>query len=382
MTVKEILQALVAIPVLGGQSNIPIAEWIEDYLKNYGIEYHLVKDETGEKRSIHCRIGPAVDGGVILSGHTDVVPVEGQDWHSDPFQLIEKDGKLYGRGSCDMKGFIACCLAALPNMLAAPLKKPIYFAFSYDEEVGCLAGHALAASIRETYEERPRFAIIGEPTSMKVVNGQKGMGSYETIIYSRGRHSSKIRTEASAIHEAAKLVLWLENKMEEIANATQDQRFDPPHSTMHVGLFKGGIAHNVIADKCRLLWDIRTLPSDDAAKIVAEFETFCKNRSQIMQARVPEFNIESKPIFPLVLPLDTADDADIINFVHKITGKNPIDAVSFASEAGQFAAEGFEAILCGPGSINQAHTANEFIEIEQLALGMEFMEKLINLLME
>ncbi len=378
LTAQEILAKLIAFPVLGGQSNSKIADWIENYLIEHGIFFHNVYNAERTKRCIHCRIGPSVDNGVVLSGHTDVVPVEGQDWHTDPFEMIEKEGKLYGRGTCDMKGFIACCLACLPEMIAADLKKPIYFAFSYDEEIGCWSGHALAKDIMDTYSEKPRFAIIGEPSEMEVVTGQKGMGTLETTLTSRGAHSSKIYTEASTIFEAAKLVGWLENKMEElIVNGEKDTRFTPPHTTLHVGKFNGGIAHNIVADKCTIVWDLRTLPKDDSTAIVNEFKAYCAKRAAIMRKKVPEFNITNKEWFPLVVPLDTPDDAPVVKFVQQLTDSMIINAVSFASEAGQFAAEGFEAVICGPGSIEQAHRANEFIEVEQLEKGVLFVQKLI-----
>ncbi len=375
---QEILAKLIAFPVLGGQSNDSIADWIENYLTEYDIPFHNVYNAERTKRCIHCRIGPAVDNGVVLSGHTDVVPVEGQDWQTDPFKMVEKAGKLYGRGTCDMKGFIACCLACLPEMMAADLKKPIYFAFSYDEEIGCWSGHALAKSIMDTYEETPRFAIIGEPSEMEVITGQKGMGTLEVVLASRGAHSSKIYTEASTIYEAAKLVNWLENKMEElILNGEKDTRFTPPHSTLHVGKFHGGIAHNIVADKCTIVWDLRTLPKDNAIAIMGEFKDYCAERVAIMRKKVPEFNITSKEWFPFVVPLDTPDDAPVVKFVQQLTDSTIINAVSYASEAGQFAAEGFEAVICGPGSIEQAHRANEFIEMEQLEKGVLFVQKLI-----
>lgn len=378
---QEILAKLIAFPILGGQSNNSIADWIENYLSEYGIPFHNVFNEEGNKRSIHCRIGPAVDNGVVLSGHTDVVPVAGQDWHSDPFEIIEKGGKLYGRGTCDMKGFIACCLACLPEMIAADLKKPIYFAFSYDEEIGCWAGHDLAKAIITTYTEKPRFAIIGEPSEMEVITGQKGMGTLETTLTSRGAHSSKIYTEASTIYEAAKLVGWLENKMEELIvnGGEKDARFTPPHSTLHVGKFNGGIAHNIVADNCTIVWDLRTLPKDDATAIIEEFKEYCAERIAIMRKKVPEFNITNKEWFPFVVPLDTKEDAPVVKFVQQLTDSTIINAVSYASEAGQFAAEGFEVVICGPGSIEQAHRANEFIEIEQMEKGVLFMEKLIEI---
>lgn len=375
---QKILGQLISFPVLGGESNSSIAQWIENYLTEHSVKFYNVPNEEGNKRSIHCRIGPAVDGGVILSGHTDVVPVEGQDWHSNPFEMIEKGGKLYGRGSCDMKGFIACCLAALPKMVAADLKKPIYFAFSYDEEVGCWAGPALAKSIVDTYEEKPRFAIIGEPTNMQTVTAEKGMGSYQTTVYSRPAHSSQIRSEVSAITVAAKLTIWLENKMEALIKSGQvDERFNPPHTTMQVGIFNGGTAHNIVAEKCNFTWDLRSIPSDSIPLIYAEFEAKCQELIAEAKLKVPTFEIHTQSKFPPIDSLDTPTDAAVVTFVNQINDEITTNAVSYASEAGQFAAEGFETVLCGPGSIEQAHRADEFIEISQLELGVQFIERLI-----
>ncbi|MEZ4984562.1 MAG: M20/M25/M40 family metallo-hydrolase [Saprospiraceae bacterium] len=228
MTAKEILSQLVSFPVLGGESNLTIISWIGDYLQSFGVDYQLVPNPEGTKASLHARIGPAVDGGIILSGHTDVVPVEGQDWHTDPFQLIEKDGKLYARGSCDMKGFLACVLAVVPQMVKTTLTTPIYLAFSYDEEVGCVAAPELITAIKAYYSERPRYAIIGEPSELQPVVGQKGICVYKTTVWGSAGHSSRIRTEVSAIHEAARLVGWLEQKMNNlVATGHVDDRFSP-----------------------------------------------------------------------------------------------------------------------------------------------------------
>jgi len=209
MTVDNILAKLVSFPVLGGESNLSIIHWIKEYIESYDVEVNLLPNEEGDKASLFCRIGPEIDGGVILSGHTDVVPVEGQEWDTDPFVLTDiGDGKLYARGSCDMKGFIACCLAALPQMVAAKLEKPIYFAFSYDEEVGCLAGPALARGIKAHYKELPKYAIIGEPSLMEPIVGQKGIYILETYINGSAGHSSRIKQEVSAIHEATRGGWW------------------------------------------------------------------------------------------------------------------------------------------------------------------------------
>lgn len=379
MTTEQILEKLVSFPVLGGESNLNIIHWIKEYIESHGIASYLLFNEEGNKASLHCRIGPAVDDGVILSGHTDVVPVEGQEWHTDPFVLIDKgDGKLYGRGSCDMKGFIACCLAVLPEMVKADLKKPIYFAFSYDEEIGCLAGPELARAFNEFYTEKPKYAIIGEPSMMEPIVGQKGIYILETYVNGSAGHSSRIKQEVSAIHEATRLILWLENKMNQLIEQGRiDDRFHPPHSTLHVGLVSGGIAPNVIADKAHFYWDLRTIPMDDVDTIIQEFDTYCKEQEQELQQTFAGFSIRTEENHPIVPHLDTNDDADVVDLIKQIAGNTKLNTVSYASEAGQFANEGFETVICGPGSIAQAHRPNEFIEIKQLHLGVEMINNLI-----
>lgn len=379
--VKQLLNDLMAFPCLGEESNATIATYIEDYLSQHDVPFYNVKNEEQNKRSIHCRIGPAVDGGTILSGHTDVVPVTGQDWQTPPFKLVEQDNKYYGRGSCDMKGFIACCLASLPEMLNVSLKKPIYFAFSYDEEVGCLAGEELAKAIKNTYTETPKFAIIGEPTSMQTITGEKGMAFFTTTVKSKSAHSSQIKNGASAIHEAAKLMLWLEQKMLRLIEKGQvNPRFEPEYTTIHIGTIQGGVAPNIIANECRFRWDIRNLPSDNMDDILKEFEDYCKTIEAKNQQRVPSFSISTQPEFPPVPSLETPENADIVRLVNGLNGTNDTHTVSYGSEAGQFANAGFEAVLCGPGSILQAHQADEFVEIEQLEKCLTMIRTLIEVL--
>ncbi len=377
--VQEILEHLVSFPVYGGSSNMIIIDWIKAYLEKHGVSYHLVPNDDGTKASIHCRIGPASDGGVILSGHTDVVPVEGQAWTSDPFQLTDKgDGKLYGRGSCDMKGFIACCLACLPEMLKAELKKPLYFAFSYDEEVGCLGGWDLARSIKETYQETPQYAIIGEPSLMIPTVGQKGIGIFQTTVHGSAGHSSMIRTEVSSVHECARLILWLENKMNELVEAGHvDDRFIPNHTSIHSGIINGGIAPNVIADHCSFTWDVRNIPQDDVIDIKKDFDVFVQERETILRKRFPAAKIVTVEHHPPVPALDTPEHLSIVEMVRELSGNDELGTVSFAAEAGQFALEGFESIICGPGSIAQAHRADEFIAKDELDKGIAFIQKLI-----
>jgi len=381
MNAQEILSKLVSFPVLGGQSNASIAEWIEGYLTDHNVEFRNVRDDAQNKRSIHCRIGPAVDEGVVLSGHMDVVPVEGQPWNTDPFVLTDGgDGKLYARGSCDMKGFIACCLAVLPEMIAADLKKPIYFAFSYDEEIGCLAAPALAADIMSYYEEKPKYAIIGEPSMMLPVVGQKGIVIYKTSVNGSAGHSSRIKTEVSAISEASRMIMWLENKMDElISNGHIDDRFTPPHTSIHSGVFeKSGIAPNVVSDSAAFLWDVRVIPMDKGAEIKAEFEQYCAELMMEKRKLFPEFEIVTEEAHSDVPPLDTPEDLDIVPFIKELSGIDKLETVSYAAEAGQFAEAGFQSVICGPGDIAQAHRANEFVSKEQLQLGAEMIQRLVS----
>lgn len=379
MNVEEILAKLVSFPILGGQSNLSILNWIKEYLESYGVQVHLVPNKERNKASLHCRIGPSVDGGVILSGHMDVVPVEGQEWTTDPFILTDRgDGKLYGRGSSDMKGFLACCLAALPEMVKAELKKPIYFAFTYDEEIGCLAAPELAKTLKNHYDETPKYAIIGEPSMMEPIIGQKAIYIMETYVNGSAGHSSRIKQEVSAIHEAMRLILWLEKKMDAlIEEGRRDDRFHPPHSTIHIGLVNGGIAPNVIADKAHFFWDLRTIPMDSIDSIISEFEAYCRQRESELQQIYPDFKIENIENHPPVPHLDTKADDEVVGLIKKISGNSNWDTVAYAAEAGQYANEGFQSAICGPGNIAQAHRADEFIAKEQLHKGVIMLHTLV-----
>ena len=280
MNVEDILAKLVSFPVLGGDSNLSIIHWIKEYIETFEVATTLVPNNEGTKASLHCRIGPAVDGGVILSGHTDVVPVEGQAWDTDPFTLVKKGDKLFARGSADMKGYIACCLATLPTLTKADLKKPIYFAFSYDEEIGCLAAPELIEHIKETYPENATYAIIGEPSSLEPVIGKKGVCYVQTEVNGSAGHSSGIHKEISAIHESTRLIMWLENKMNLLSQEKQDDRFEPPHSTLHVGQISGGVATNIVSDYTRFEWDVRVIPKDTIQTIFDDFLHFVKNEKK------------------------------------------------------------------------------------------------------
>jgi len=378
MNATTILSKLVSFPVFGGESNLEIIHWIQNYIESHGIATTLVPNEENTKASLHCRIGPAIDGGVILSGHTDVVPVKGQVWDTDPFTLTAKDGKLYGRGSADMKGFIACCLAVLPAIVKADLKKPIYFAFSYDEEIGCLAAPDLIKHIKLTYTETPKYAIIGEPSMLAPVIGKKGVCYVKTEVNGSAGHSSGIHKEISAIHESTRLILWLENKMKTIATTSTDDRFNPPHSTIHVGQIHGGVATNIVADYCSFEWDTRVIPKDDIYQLFDDYYAFCAERETEVRKKFAPFKITNTLIHPPVPALDTKETDSIVGLVQELTGNYSWKTVAYAAEAGQFHEAGYESIICGPGSIDQAHRANEFVAQEQLDRCVEILEKLVN----
>ncbi len=375
----HILENLVSFPVLGGDSNLVIVEYISNYLTQNGIEFQLVPNLENTKASMFSRIGPASDGGVILSGHTDVVPTKGQEWNSNPFELVNENEKLFARGSCDMKGFIRCCLASVEVFKNAPLKKPIYFAFSYDEEIGCLAAPELAKAIHNFYSEKPKFAIIGEPSMMQPIVGQKGICVFKTTVYGSAGHSSRIRQEVSAIHVAAKLVIWLEEKMNKLVEEGDvDDRFEPNHTSIHIGKFNGGIAHNIVADRCEFCWDVRIIPKSSLAQIRLDFETYCEEIEKELKIRFEGAKIITEIYHPAVPPLDTPDHLEVVDLIKKISGNSTLGTVSYAAEAGQFSEEGFQTVICGPGDIAQAHRANEFIAIEQLEQCLKMLEKLAN----
>ena len=377
MNVEDILAKLVSFPVLGGDSNLSIIHWIKEYIETFGVATTLVPNKEKTKASLHCRIGPALDGGVILSGHTDVVPVEGQAWDTDPFTLVKKDGKLFARGSADMKGYIACCLASLPTLIKADLKKPIYFAFSYDEEIGCLAAPELIEHIKKTYPENATYAIIGEPSSLEPVIGKKGVCYVQTEVNGSAGHSSGIHKEISAIHESTRLIMWLENKMNLLALEKQDHRFEPPHSTLHVGQISGGVATNIVADYTRFEWDVRVIPKDAIQTIFDDFFTFCKEREEEVRKLFPGFKITNTLLHPPVPALDTKETDPIVALTKKISGNNTWRTVAYAAEAGQFHEAGYQSIICGPGSIEQAHRANEFTTQKQLDKCVVMLQKLI-----
>ena len=375
-TPREMLEKLVAFPTVSRDSNLPLIDFAEDYLTGHGVACRRVYDETGEKANLYALIGPETEGGVILSGHTDVVPVDGQEWDTDPFTVTERDGKLYGRGTCDMKGFDALALALVPDMLQAGLKKPIQIALSYDEEVGCRGAPSMIAEMAQTMP-KAAACIVGEPSLMKVVTQHKGSVGIITRVHGFEIHSSLMHEGVSAVMTAARLITWLwERTQENIANADPASPFHPPFTTCHCGVVSGGTAGNITAKYAEFLTDIRCCPPDEPQDWFDRYKTHCAEVEKEIQAIRPEARIEvvTRMMNP---PCRKEEQGAAEEIARALTGDNSENVVSYGTEAGQFQEGGFSTCICGPGSIEQAHQPNEFISIEQFEAGEAFMRKLI-----
>lgn len=382
----EMLEKLVSFPTISRNSNLDLIDFVENYLNEHGVPSNRVYNDDKTKANLYAQIGPSEPNGVILSGHTDVVPVDGQNWSTDPFQLTQQDGKLYGRGACDMKGFLALCLSLVPEMKAANLQRPIQLALSYDEEVGCLGVNDMIVEMRHTLP-RARAVIVGEPTKMEVVSSHKGMLGITTHVRGYEVHSSLVHQGVSAIFYAAKLVNWLEAKMEENKKASllagpayHGAPYYPPYTTLHVGILNGGTATNITAKDCHFSTDCRFIPSEGAQKWLGEYRAFAAEIEKQMQAIHPDTGIDIKVHVEnpgcSIEPSETAYAEEI---ARRLTGKNENKTVSFGTEAGNFQSNGYSVCVCGPGSIEQAHQPNEYIELSQLAAGEEFLRGLVRL---
>ncbi len=381
---RDLLARLVGFNTVSDRSNLDLIEFVADYLNGLGVSSTIVPAEDQPKASLYAQIGPDVDGGVILSGHTDVVPVEGQDWVTDPFLMTERDGNLYGRGTCDMKGFAACVLAAVPDMLAADLKRPIQIALTYDEEIGCIAAPPLIEAMRPL--PRASAAIIGEPSMMKVVTGHKGIVELATHIRGYEVHSSLMHKGVSAVMVAARLITWIEaqseaNRTAAPAQSDPDGAYEPPWTTLHVGVIHGGTAHNITARDCTFSIDIRNMPDEGQRDWINRYAAFCAEVEREIQAISPKTSITISE--SAVVPgCREENDGTAEALARRLTGDNARNVVSYATEAGQFQDGGYSAVICGPGSIDQAHQANEFVSLDQLSQCDRFLRKLISHLSE
>lgn len=369
------LRALVAFDTTSAKSNLALIAFVEDYLKGHGIDATRVPSPDGAKADLFATIGPKGDGGIGLSGHSDCVPVEGQNWSSDPFTLTERNAKLYGRGSCDMKGFIACALAAVPSLKARPLKEPIHIIVSYDEEVGCTGVRPLIARLGKDLP-RPRAIIVGEPTSMAVIDAHKRIDSYRTRVTGREAHSSMPDLGVNAISAAAALIGELDRIGGVIAARDRDERFRPPYSTVFVGTIKGGTAHNIVPKHCEFHWQVRGLPTAEPGEAPRDLAAFAE------AALLPKMRHVTKEA-----AIDTANEGSVPAFVARpgseavalalaLTGRDRTEAVSYTTEAGLFEEADVPAVICGPGNIAQAHAADEYVSVAQLEACLVFLDGL------
>ena len=374
---REMLARLVAFDTTSARSNLALIDFVRDYLAGHGIDSRLTFDDQRAKANLYASLGPGEAGGVALSGHTDVVPVAGQPWQSDPFSLSERDGRLYGRGSADMKGFIALVLALVPEMLASGLKRPLYIALSYDEELGCLGAPRMIADIAGNLP-KPAIVIVGEPTRLKLGNRHKGCYGFEIEIRGRDGHSSATHRGVNAIAHAAAAVDFLEGIGERFRrDGPFDDGFDPPYTTVNVGEIQGGSAVNIIPRHCRIGWEFRPIPAVDPRAVIAEVERYVADElAPRLAARAPEAGAELRAdcVVPPLVPRPSSPAAEL---ARRLTGANDMVGLAFATEAGQFQEIGIDAIVCGPGSIEQAHQPDEFIEVSQLAEGEAFLRRLI-----
>jgi acetylornithine deacetylase len=354
-----------------------LIQWIRDYLREHGVESTLVPNAEGTKANLFASIGPDAEGGIVLSGHTDVVPVDGQPWTSDPWELTARDdGKLYGRGTCDMKGFIAACLANLPTFQHSRLKVPLHFAFSYDEEIGCLGAHALAERLVGAVP-RPQAVIVGEPTMMSVVNAQNAGGGLIATFKGFEAHSSMTHLGVSAIHFAGEFIHWLNELQLELAERKRsDIDTVPGHTTINVGIVTGGTAANILARDCTLNWGYRTLPGDDPWEVQRRAERYIAELLlPKMRARHPEADItlRRRSFVPGLLP---QENEEATRLALQWSGGNRTYAVPYATEAGIFRGHGIPTVICGPGDIAQAHQPDEFVARAQMDACDAFLARL------
>lgn len=372
--VRVILAELLGFDTTSRESNLDLIAWIADFLAQRGITSQRIMDDSGRKANLYARLGPVGEGGVMLSGHTDVVPVDGQSWSVPPFALTEQDGRYYGRGSADMKGFLACVLASLDDFLAQPLRMPLHLAFSYDEEVGCLGVRSMVDYLRVS-PEKPLMCIIGEPTEMRPVYGHKGKIGMRCQVQGHACHSAYAPSGVNAIEYAAKLINRLGEAAQQLKQR-QDARFDPPFSTLQTGVIKGGSALNIVPQACQFDFEIRYLPQDDVQGVIAGVEQFAQQQLlPQMQAVAIESAIHFHPIsqYPGLL---TDPQSPFAQWLAQWSGNDQFSTVAFGTEGGLFDEAGIATLICGPGSMEQGHKPDEFIAVEQMERCMAMLANL------
>ena len=377
----EMIGRLVAFDTTSRESNLGLIEFVRDYLDSFGVKSELVHDAERRKANLFATIGPPDRGGVMLSGHSDVVPVDGQDWDGDPFAVRESDGKLYGRGTADMKSFIAATLAMAPEFCAARLQIPVHIAVTYDEEVGCLGVRPLIAALAGR-AVRPRLCIIGEPTSMQPVIAHKGKKSLRCHVQGRESHSALTHVGVNAIEAAAEIVAYIRG----LARRKRDEgpfdpSFTPPYTTIQTGIIAGGTALNIVPRECRFDFEIRNLPADDPDALVAEIRRHAATLLPEMQRVSPATGIAFEEINEIPALAASPEDA-VARLAQSLTGANAVGKVSFGTEGGLYHRAGIPTVICGPGSIEQAHRPNEFIALDQVRQCDGFLRGLLARLVE
>jgi acetylornithine deacetylase len=374
----DLIESLIKFDTTSRESNLELIAFVQDYLGNLGVDCQLIHNDDKQKANLYATLGPKDKSGVMLSGHTDVVPVDGQAWATDPFSVKRGDGKLFGRGTSDMKSFIAIVLAYAPEILRRNLSTPIHLAFSYDEEIGCIGAHGLVDMLKGA-PVKPAMCIVGEPTSMKVMIAHKGKLSYRATVRGFECHSSLAPTSVNAVEYAAEAITYLKNMARRFAaEGPFDDDFDIRHTTVHTGVIHGGAALNIVPKDCTFDFEFRHLPSVDGAALFEEFRKYVTTTLEPeMQALIPNTGFDFHPL-SLIPGLDSRADEDVVTFVKSIAEQNEHGKVAFGTEAGLFQKQaGIPTVICGPGNIEQAHKPDEFVTLEQIALCEKFMQRLI-----
>lgn len=378
LTPRQILDRLVAFPTVSRESNLDLIDWLETYLNEQGVKCFRHWNEDRQKAALIAHAGPWVEGAVVLSGHSDVVPVEGQVWTSDPWTVVERDGRLFGRGTCDMKGFVALAVWAVVKAQGRGVARPLQLALSYDEEIGCTGAPPMIRTMQDVVPKGD-IALIGEPSRMKVITGHKGGTGYAVHVKGYEVHSSLLPEGVSAVMEAARLISWVNDHNDEIQarpRGVVGGRFHPPFTTLHVGRIQGGTADNITAGDCRFAVEMRCVPDDDPEAHAGAFRAEAQKLDAALKARRPEAGVHLEKFFD-VSPLRPEVEGPAEALARALTGDNATGVVSYGTEAGQFQDAGYSAVVIGPGDIAQAHQADEYLEVSEFQAGQRFMERLL-----
>jgi len=371
------IERLIAFPTVSRDSNLGLIEWTRDYLAGFGVKSRLTYDASGKKANLFATLGEGPRPGLILSGHTDVVPVEGQAWDSDPFKATIKDGLLYGRGSADMKSYIATALALTPQFLAAKMDAPLHFALSYDEEVGCIGVQGLIKDLQELGLQ-PAACIVGEPTSMQPIIAHKGTHRFRCCVRGREAHSSYTTMGVNSIEYAARVIVYIRQMADRFAQLeTRDYGFTVPYTTMQTGLIHGGLAANIVPKDCKFEFEARTMPGIDVARLYQEIQDFAATLLPEMQRVEPNAAIDFEWLASAP-GLNMQENDAVVQLAKALARNKSHGSVSYGTEAGLFQRAGIPTVVCGPGSIEQAHRPNEFVALEQLAQCEAFMLRLMD----